>query len=512
MSEKEDHLFELIRNLSPSEKRHFSLYASRHTIGQQNNSLRMFKKLDALKTYDEKKFLEKNKKEAFVKHYSFNKHFLYKLILQSLHAFHKDRTEEMKLRDQLHSIDILAEKGLLSHARALIKSAQKKAEQYQFHNLLLELLNRDMALNREEAFAGKGKEDIAHFLSEHKKFSAHMNRQAELETYTARLSLEASKGGLLRNKETFQELHEMQKEKHLTDIPETFYGAWHFYSARVGIHFLTMEPAKALADNSALLKVMEDHWHLVIENPRHYLLALNNQMVLLSNLKRYEEMLETSRKLEAVPVRTQVLRNRKFNTSYGLILQMYAKTGEFKKGLDLLEKANNMLSGGEVQFLNRQFEISHFLASANIHFGAGNFSAANKNLQQIIDRRDLTLRDDILYFALIMRIIVQYEMQKQDLLEYTVRSAWRYLHKRDRLYKFEGIVLDFIRKKSPHLDSQKKLVNAFKELHEQLLPLTKEPSERNAFAYFDIMSWLESKVHNRSYEEVVRGKYADSRT
>src|SRR5438105_3470146 len=106
-----DHLFSLITSLSPSEKRYFSIYAARHTVGKQNNSARMFKKLEALKVYDEKKFLEKNKKEGFARHYRFNKHFLYKLILQSLHAFHAGKTGEAEVREQLHYIDILTEKG-----------------------------------------------------------------------------------------------------------------------------------------------------------------------------------------------------------------------------------------------------------------------------------------------------------------------------------------------------------------------------------------------------------------
>jgi len=128
MSDKIDVLFQLVQSLTPSEKRYFSLYASRHTIGSQNNSLLMFKKLEALKKYNEKEFLEENKKEGFVKHYGFNKHFLYKLILQSLHSFHGEKTMEAKLREQLHYIDILSEKGLFQQVRSLIKVTKKKAE------------------------------------------------------------------------------------------------------------------------------------------------------------------------------------------------------------------------------------------------------------------------------------------------------------------------------------------------------------------------------------------------
>ncbi len=507
MSELEDVLFQLIRSLTPAEKRHFSLYASRHTIGDENNSLRMFQKLERLKRYNEKKFLKKHEKEEFAKHYSFNKHFLYKLILRSLHSFHGQSTMEARLREQVHGIAILVEKGLFGQARTLIKSVRKKAEKYQFHDLLITLLNQEMAIDREEGFVGKTKKDIWEYRANYEAHLLRMKEQAELESITAQTAMLASQSGLLRDKKIFDELHKLRKDQRLQKQPGTFYGDWHFYSAKVGIHFLTLQPEKALVENELLLKAMEEYPHLIAENPRHYLMSLNNSMVMLSNLKRYDDMLAIGKKMENVTVRSQALKNRKFNTRYGLVLQMYVKTGEFKRAFDLLKEADRMLENEEVQFLNQQFELTHYLAAANIYYALGEFQPANRYLQQIIDKQELTQRSDILCFALILRMIVQYEMQKQDLLEYTVRSAYRFLYKRDKLYRFEGIILDFIRKRSPHLDTRKKQVEAFKDLHAELLPLTKDPYERNAFAYFDIMSWLESKIDEKPYAEIVHAKY-----
>ncbi len=507
MSDKEDSLFKLIQSLSPSEKRHFTIYAARHTIGKQNNSVRMFKKLEGLKTYDEEKFLLKNKQEAFANNYGYNKHFLYKLVLQSLHSFHAGKTIEAELLEQLHCIDILSEKGLFNQARALIKSCYIKAKKYQFYGLTLEFLGREMSLNRDQAFAGKTTEDIKRYTKEFEQQITNISTAAKMETFTARVAMQINKSGLVRNKEGFEDLQKLQQDKNLKNLPPQFHAAWHFYTARVGLHFLSNNYIKAYEDNEALIKVIEENSHLIPENPKFYLLTLNNQMVLLSNFRRYDEMLTIAKKIEEVPVRTQLLRNRKFNTCYGLIVQMYAKTGEFEKGIELLKTTNKKLENNEVQFLNLQLEISHYLASANMHFGLDDFSLANKFLGQIIDRSDLILRSDILCFSLIMRIITQFEMQKQDLLEYTVRSAYRFLYKRNRLYKFEDVILRFIKKKAPNIDSQTKLVKAFKELYEELIPLTKDPAEKNAFAYFDIISWLESKIQNKPFNEVVKLNY-----
>ncbi len=46
----------------------------------------------------------------------------------------------------------------------------------------------------------------------------------------------------------------------------------------------------------------------------------------------------------------------------------------------------------------------------------------------------------------------------------------------------------------------------FKELHAELLPLTKDPYERSVFGLFDIMSWLESKIQGKTFAAIVKEK------
>ena len=50
------------------------------------------------------------------------------------------------------------------------------------------------------------------------------------------------------------------------------------------------------------------------------------------------------------------------------------------------------------------------------------------------------------------------------------------------------------------------MISAFTELHAELLPLTNDPYEKNAFAYFDIMSWLESKIHGKPFAVIIKEK------
>jgi len=506
MSKGNIDLVKLIRSLTKSEKRYFSLYASRHTLGKENNSLRMFKKLESLKTYNEKKFLQKNREEGFAKHYRFNKHFLYRLILESLRAFHAGKTIESEIREHLDYHDVLAEKGLFNEALYELSAAKSKAIKYQYYELLLDVLRKELILYREQSLTEINAQTIDDHFKQFYATLSDLSSVIEHQSVAVRIGQRISKAGFIRNKESIDEILSLNVHGKIKKAPGQFAAALNFYTARVALGFITQDYLGALKETDSLIGIIEQHPHIVKETPRSYLGVLYNKIILLNNLSRFKEMVEVADKIQAIPVRTQVLRNRKFYSSHNLILSMYPKTGEFDKGLELLTKVERELKEGVVQFLSPIHRLTHNFSGANLHFGTGNFAASNKYLQEIIVGGEESPRSDIVAYAHIMRMIVQFEMGKQDLLEYTVRSVYRFLYRRQRIYKFEDSILRFIRKKAPAINSPKETIQAFKELYAELLPLTKDPYERNAFIYFDIMSWLESKISGRTFAEVLTKK------
>jgi hypothetical protein len=53
----------------------------------------------------------------------------------------------------------------------------------------------------------------------------------------------------------------------------------------------------------------------------------------------------------------------------------------------------------------------------------------------------------------------------------------------------------------------KELLEKFNLLKGQLLELENSDYEKRAFIYFDIISWLESKIEKRSVQEIIQGKF-----
>ena len=53
---------------------------------------------------------------------------------------------------------------------------------------------------------------------------------------------------------------------------------------------------------------------------------------------------------------------------------------------------------------------------------------------------------------------------------------------------------------------QKDLISRFKDLKSEMIEIAKDPFEKTAFEYFDIISWLNSKIEKRSFAEIIKEK------
>ena len=152
--------------------------------------------------------------------------------------------------------------------------------------------------------------------------------------------------------------------------------------------------------------------------------------------------------------------------------------------------------------MQHELLLTHHMAI--VYFGAGNYAKANTCTNMILNG-PVNLRDDIYCFTKIMHLIVHYELGSEELLPYLIRSTYRLFYKRNRLYKFETVLLNSI-KMLNKVSTNVQLIALFKKLKTELLFITKDPYEKRALNYFDIISWLESKIENRSYADIVKEK------
>ena len=143
---------------------------------------------------------------------------------------------------------------------------------------------------------------------------------------------------------------------------------------------------------------------------------------------------------------------------------------------------------------------------ACIYFGATDYTEALNYLNKIINNTIVDVRNDVSCFARILNLIVHFELGNYELLEYVVISTYRFLYKKNRLYKLETSVIDFTRKKNPKIKSDKELIIAFREFKSTIEEIFKDPFEQKALEFFDFISWLESKIANKPFAEIIKEK------
>ena len=162
-----------------------------------------------------------------------------------------------------------------------------------------------------------------------------------------------------------------------------------------------------------------------------------------------------------------------------------------------MNKNSSLLGPYEVSML--QYKM------ASVYFGIGDYDKCLTYLQKIISIRDNVIRRDILCFARILNLIASYESGKDKNFEYQIKNVYKFLIKMNDMNAVQHEIISFLKKLSSvfHSDVKQEL----KVLYDKLKLYEGETFEQRPFIYLDILSWLQSKIENKSIEQVIQEKF-----
>ena len=186
----------------------------------------------------------------------------------------------------------------------------------------------------------------------------------------------------------------------------------------------------------------------------------------------------------------------------------YNDKGLFQEAILKIKEMKKELPEYENKF-NPIYKIDLWVTFSLSYFGIEDYDKCLYWVNKIRNESNLDVRRDMEISMKLFYLILQYEKQNYDLLPYLIRSTYRYLLRKKRLFKFENIILDFLRKDILKIKSKKELIRSFKKLKNKLELLPKGSDVKQGFEDFDYMSWLESKIENRPFAEVIRDKLPD---
>ena len=504
-----DQLFQLVKSLTKGEKRQFKLFATRHKGGENAKFLKLFDLMNAMDNYDEQKILAKEKSISSDQLPNIKQN-LYKQLLQSLRSLHSNTDIDLKIREGIDNAQILYNKCLYQQSYKTIEKAKEMARRYEKNILLLEIHEIEKKLIS-KIVKRDTPEKIELLIPEGEDIKKRVSNIITFSSLSAKLYGLYTKLGFTRNSADFEIVNSFLysslpafKEENLS-VEEKM----HLYNALVGYYAFIQDSRRAY-DYALKWVALFDNDHDLIESKLEiYIKAINNLLDAQYKLSKYEEFIQTSLKFESIKndealIFSENINFLLFKYSAKHILDKYFMLGDFDKGVKEIEHIIEQFELYEDR-LNEHSKLIYYYKFACMFFGADMHKQAVYWLNQIINARDEDIRNDILCFARILNLISHYELQNEDLVDYYIKSTYRFLGKKDDLHYYQSRILRFLKKLNT-IETDQGLVDAYKELREHLIPLETNPYEKRAFVYFDIISWLESKIEKRKVKEIIKEK------
>lgn len=498
-----DELFQLIKSLSKSEKRYFKLHSSMH--GSDKKYVMLFEAIGKQTEYNEKEIVEIFKKEKFIRQLSVIKNYLYGLILSSLKSYHTDI--DSQLQGHLHGVTILYEKGLYRQCEKLIAQAQRLAEKYEKHWFLAELKRLELNIIRTQSHLNCNTENITEY---NLALQGYINQYQNINEYLQlvdKICIHISQNNIARNDLEKEELeriikHPLLRTEKKAISTEALYRYNYIYSSYY--YYTTSDYAKSYLYIQKSIALLEANPAYKENKLEQYITTLNNLIICQLQLKHYHDVPQNIQKLKTISNSKKWLLQKWFYEIKLLEFDLYIKTGEFEKGLELIPLIQDKLHTEDATRINLSLELIYHITL--IYFGMGDYNNARINLNKILNDTAYDVRRDLYCFAWILQLIVHYELGDIDFINYKVKSTQQFLAKRERLYQSEKIIVDFFRTQMQKAETKKQHIQAFKKLKKQFTEIIKNPFERKALDYFDFISWIDSKIENRSFSEIVREK------
>jgi hypothetical protein len=504
----QDALFQLIKSLGKSEKRNFKLYIKRNSDNLELKSVQLFDAMDKMQEYDEKQLLKKAisiKKQQL----SNSKAHLYKQILSSLRLIKEEDNVDIRLHEQMDYARILYNKGLYLQSLKVLERLKETAKAYQQLTYWQQALFFEKKI--ETLYITRSIQNRADQLTAE---AAAIHQQLTLVNQLSNLALQLYSWYILhghaRNEKDFASIEAFFQAQITSEVKKVkgFYEKLYLYQCYVWYAFIRQDFLQYYRYSQKWVDLFTDFPGMLKVETANYIKGMHNLMGAQFTMLRQEKLARSIKQFEQFVKQKHLEENENdrilaYQYLYTARINLYFLQGTFTKGLRLVPFLEKMLKEYGL-YLDTHRVLVFYYKIACLYFGSGNNEKAIDYLNRIINQRG-DLRTDLQCYARLLHLIAHYELGNFDLLEYLIKSVYRYMAKMENLSKVEEEMFAFLRRS--FTVGAKQLKPAFEKLLAKLKKYEGNPLESRAFLYLDVISWLESKISGVNVQDIIRDKF-----
>lgn len=489
-----DRLFLLIKSLNKNEKIYFKRYSKK----EENNYLKLFDAISGRKQYNEQELLHLIGKQKFEKQLRVVKSRLFNGILKSLQDYYYNASLSNVLKNELRNVEILYKRGLFNSCFKILSKA--KSEFYRSQNtddlMLLEIIRWQQKLLIEQKRGIRKTEGLlTDFKKEENEAHKKYINNRELRFLLDQIILIQTKSLSEFDMEKLERLalHPLlEEEKNALSVMAKFW----FNNFWVIYYHLKEDTGLTIKFGKNYVRLMEENPMILKNQPTYYLSALLNLVIGYCGQKQYAEALAVINKIKKFPVTTTEINFLKFEHPSLLELIIHTSTGNFKKAAALIGSINNSLNKYSER-MSLSIQMHYYFEIAYALFGTREYKMSLKWVNKILPLANKGIREDVIDATALFSLILYYELGYDELLKSKIRSLLLSYKRSGERYSsailFIKALEAIVKEKDP-----KKTIAIFKNLKLSIPQI-----------YPEIIYWIDSKLHGKSFAEVVKQKNYD---
>ncbi len=491
-------VYSLIKSMDGAEKRYFRLYSGLHT-GGNNKYIKLF---DLIESGSAIEGLSKSQLPNL-------RNYLTRQILSALRLYKNSHSIDIVLREILDEIEILYDRKLYKSCYKRIRKLKKLAKDNERYLYLAAALRWEDMTDKFILNIKKIEEKINNSYSEELDAVNQYGNQVKYTNLISRLLLLEYKQGYERNPETTRQMEELLNSPLMKaderNLPErirlminqvkcTYYYSKENYP----------ETGKYL---QKIIGLIEQQKFLSANQMTGYLTQLKNQLIIFSYLKDEDRFFNTLEKMRGLPEKHPNISRKEldkmiYEASISEEINYYMLSGKMKEALSKTEYAETGLKkyAGKLLKIN---ELSILYNLASVYHYNGRFDESIDRINKILNYPDTTISENIFCFTRLLFLMVNYDMGNYDLVESRIKSTGRFLNKRNKLYKFESLILRSIRKllNAAGRANELRILNGIKN---DIEFISGEPFEKRAADDLEIAAWINSKIKRSPFIDEIK--------